>query len=65
MYNILRDLGVTYVSVGHRPSLLNYHKRKLILQGAGQPIILANISYANDVELIDLSSAGGGSVSGS
>ncbi|CAB9503399.1 D family member 2, chloroplastic [Seminavis robusta] len=33
MYGLLRKNGITYVSVGHRPSLEAYHHTKLILQG--------------------------------
>ena len=35
MYQILSELKVTYISVGHRPSLLKYHDKKLILRGPG------------------------------
>lgn len=31
MYTLLQEADVTYVSVGHRPSLLHYHTQKLIL----------------------------------
>ena len=41
MYEALSDLNVTYVSVGHRPSLLSYHTQKLILRGPGaQPTLV-------------------------
>lgn len=47
MYRLLQDMtkdinngssgsGMTYISVGHRPSLLNYHDNRLRLQGEGQ-----------------------------
>ena len=36
MYSLLEGLpGLTYISVGHRPSLLDYHDTKLRLKGAG------------------------------
>lgn len=35
LYRILQEGGKTLVSVGHRQSLLNYHKRKLELDGKG------------------------------
>lgn len=38
MYKILNELKVTYISVGHRPSLLKYHDKKLILRGPGYEI---------------------------
>jgi len=33
--NIQRIEGLTFISVGHRPSLLKYHNNKLILGGDG------------------------------
>jgi hypothetical protein len=36
MYECLMAQGVTYVSVGHRPSLLAYHSSKLVLRGPGE-----------------------------
>lgn len=33
VYNALRDAGITYVSVGHRPTLLSFHQRVLLLHG--------------------------------
>jgi vitamin B12/bleomycin/antimicrobial peptide transport system ATP-binding/permease protein len=35
MYEALADVNVTYVSVGHRPSLLAFHTHKLVLRGPG------------------------------
>jgi ABC-type uncharacterized transport system fused permease/ATPase subunit len=35
LYQALKDAGVTYVSVGHRPTLLNFHERVLVLKGDG------------------------------
>lgn len=36
MYELLgrKGLNATVISVGHRPSLLAYHTKRLILQGA-------------------------------
>lgn len=42
MYSLLRDRGITYISVGHRPSLEAYHDVKLTLQG-GDSFPLENI----------------------
>ncbi len=36
MYECLMAQRVTYVSVGHRPSLLAYHNSKLVLRGPGE-----------------------------
>ena len=33
VYRALRDAGITYVSVGHRPTLLSFHQRVLLLHG--------------------------------
>ncbi len=33
LYKALKDAGVTYVSVGHRPTLLQYHEKVLLLMG--------------------------------
>jgi putative ATP-binding cassette transporter len=35
LYAYLQESGATYVSVGHRPSLLAYHDKVLELQGSG------------------------------
>jgi len=43
MYSLLRDRAVTYMSVGHRPSLEAYHDYKLILRG-GDSFALESIS---------------------
>jgi putative ATP-binding cassette transporter len=33
LYGKLRELGIHYISVGHRSSILNYHTRVLELKG--------------------------------
>ena len=38
MYGLLRTLGVTYISVGHRSTLLKFHSRKISLNGPGQDL---------------------------
>ncbi len=35
LYGLLRDAGTTYISVGHRQSLLQYHETSLELDGNG------------------------------
>ncbi|KAL6783973.1 hypothetical protein ACKKBG_A04255 [Auxenochlorella protothecoides x Auxenochlorella symbiontica] len=35
LYQALRDQGITYVSVGHRPTLVRYHEEVLQLHGGG------------------------------
>ena len=36
LYGLLKAAGITYISVGHRSSLLQYHNTALELQGQGQ-----------------------------
>jgi vitamin B12/bleomycin/antimicrobial peptide transport system ATP-binding/permease protein len=36
LYNLLHELGVHYISVGHRESLLDYHNRVLELSGGAR-----------------------------
>ena len=43
MYSLLRKQGVTYISVGHRPSLLPHHSRKMTLRGPGENIDIVDI----------------------
>jgi ABC-type uncharacterized transport system fused permease/ATPase subunit len=43
MYSLLRERSVTYMSVGHRPSLEAYHDYKLILKG-GDRFVLENMN---------------------
>ena len=55
MYQILNDLKVTYISVGHRPSLLKYHDKKLILRGPGIDVETIEIVKDNSQPaLVDL-----------
>ena len=35
MYDLLGELKITYISVGHRTSLYKYHNKKLSLNGPG------------------------------
>jgi ABC-type uncharacterized transport system fused permease/ATPase subunit len=35
LYGALKQAGITFVSVGHRPSLTSFHERILILDGQG------------------------------
>jgi putative ATP-binding cassette transporter len=35
LYNILSQLDITYISVGHRPTLKAYHDKILFIQGDG------------------------------
>ena len=35
MYSLLGELDITYISVGHRPSLYAYHTQRLGLNGPG------------------------------
>ena len=47
MYAALGELGATYISVGHRPSLLKYHRKKLILPGPGMEVVVSDITEAD------------------
>mgnify|MGYP000156210685 CR=1 FL=1 len=39
MYGLLaNELGATYISIGHRPSLLAYHDTKIVLGGPRTPV---------------------------
>ena len=38
MYSLLGELGITYLSVGHRASLYRFHSKKLVLSGPGREI---------------------------
>lgn len=57
MYDLLLQRNMTFISVGHRPSLLRYHRDRLVLGKAGDsprllPIELSEISLTQ--ELLDL-----------
>jgi putative ATP-binding cassette transporter len=55
MYRILNELGVTFISVGHRPSLLQFHDKKLILRGPGDGAILtAIVQTSREGAIMDL-----------
>lgn len=38
MYGLLGTLGVTYISVGHRSTLLKFHNRRITLNGPGADV---------------------------
>lgn len=44
MYELLQVLNITYLSVGHRPSLLKYHNKKLIMSQPSQGIKTVSIT---------------------
>ena len=50
MYEALISQNITYVSVGHRPSLLAYHNKKLVLKGPGQQPVTVPVTE-NDCQL--------------
>lgn len=55
MYNALDMLAITYVSVGHRPSLLRYHSKKLVLLGPGLPPKVLDVTTSEAaIEMMDL-----------
>jgi ABC-type uncharacterized transport system fused permease/ATPase subunit len=49
LYTALKQAGITFVSVGHRPTLLEYHDSVLILQG--DAVGSWTITKAKDVDL--------------
>lgn len=44
MYGLLKDLGITFISVGHGSSLLQHHNKKVILRGPGVPFSVESIT---------------------
>ncbi|CAE7369587.1 unnamed protein product [Symbiodinium sp. CCMP2592] len=51
LYKSLEDRGIGYVSVGHRPSLVEYHDLILELRGEGQWRIMSPKDYEDSVNL--------------
>ena len=47
MYSLLSQLNITFISVGHRPALYNYHTKKLVLSGPGNDIECVTICPPN------------------
>ena len=45
LYGILKNSGTTFVSVGHRPSLIQYHRNVLVLDGKGGWSIVPSNQY--------------------
>lgn len=65
MYALLQAMDITYVSVGHRPSLLRYHDQKLVLcvPGSNKPPMMVDLTNEKEkvdltAELVDLSYTG-------
>jgi ABC-type uncharacterized transport system fused permease/ATPase subunit len=48
MYELLNNMNVTVMSVGHRPSLLKYHNTKLVLTSPGNDASLVKINQENN-----------------
>ena len=51
MYEILASMDVTYISVGHRPSLLRFHETKLVLPGPGIDVSLTRILNDDTIDV--------------
>lgn len=52
MYESLVAENITFVSVGHRPSLLAYHSSKLVLRGPGEvPVVVALSGTDADLDI--------------
>ena len=56
MYRLLRDSEVTYVSIGHRPTLVDFHDRVLRLQpsqnGSQGSFELVDASHAKQAAVV-------------
>ncbi|MBD3881227.1 ABC transporter ATP-binding protein/permease [Phormidium tenue FACHB-886] len=50
LYQRIRELGITFISVGHRPSLLRYHDYVLQLQSGGTWQLTPAQEYGVDAE---------------
>jgi vitamin B12/bleomycin/antimicrobial peptide transport system ATP-binding/permease protein len=48
LYQLLQDRNLSYISVGHRPNLVNYHRRVLQLQGDRTWQVMAAADYRFD-----------------
>jgi vitamin B12/bleomycin/antimicrobial peptide transport system ATP-binding/permease protein len=48
LYQLLQDRKLSYISVGHRPNLVNYHRRVLQLQGDRTWQVMAAADYRFD-----------------
>lgn len=60
LYHLLQSTGASYISVGHRPSLLRYHTQKLVLRGPGKDVIIVPIvPNSNDEVLVNLMESSG------
>lgn len=44
MYSLLKELGCTYISVGHDTSLMRHHTKKIALSGAGKAVLVEDCS---------------------
>ena len=40
MYTLLDEFATTYVSIGHRPSLIQFHNKKIRLAGPGHQVAI-------------------------
>lgn len=58
MYSLLQGLGVTFLSVGHRPSLLKYHSKRLVLMGPGRPAKMMDIDAAEKATIAEGAKSG-------
>lgn len=50
VYQIIQASQTTYISVGHRPSLLKYHRQVLKLENDSNWILIPAQDYASEVE---------------
>lgn len=48
LYQLLKETGTTFISVGHRPTLVQYHEHVVQLAGNGNWQLLSTQEYCND-----------------
>ena len=55
LYKLLQELDITYISVGHRPSLLSYHNKKMRLKSAAHGV---HGGAGASIEIVELAPGG-------
>jgi putative ATP-binding cassette transporter len=50
MYSLMRELGISYISVGHHPKLAHFHKQVLFMEGNQKWKLMTPKEYLKMVE---------------